>query len=153
MMLALTLVLASRSVVSAETPTLEEGAAAIEQAASRADGERVVVGHISRKLGIPGEELRTQHAQTGRGWGELLIANRLAALTGRTFDELVAERASGRGWTEIADRYGADLPALLKYVQQSEDAIEQRSEDKGPATTTADTPTTRSGSGGGRHRH
>jgi putative ubiquitin-RnfH superfamily antitoxin RatB of RatAB toxin-antitoxin module len=38
-------------------------AAAIERAAAQPDGDRVVVGHISRTLGIPVEVLRRQRAQ------------------------------------------------------------------------------------------
>ena len=59
----------------AAPPTLEELAAAIERVRTGPDGERVVVGHISRKLAVSVEALRAQHAQTGLGWGELLIAN------------------------------------------------------------------------------
>ena len=67
-----------------EAGTLEAGAAAIEQAAAQPDGERVVVGHISRKLAVPVDTLRAQRRQTELAWGDLLIANHLAALTGLT---------------------------------------------------------------------
>jgi hypothetical protein len=152
-LVAFTLVLAAPSVESAEPPTLEDRAMAIEQAAARPDGDRVVLGHISRKLRIPTDTLRSQRARTGRGWGELLIGNRLAALTGRPFEELVAELGTGGSWAEIAGRHGVDVSALLTYVQQSQETIEQRSEDRGPAPATADAPTAHSGGGGAHHRH
>ena len=82
---------------SADPPSLEERAAAIERVSKEPDGDRVVVGHISRKLGIPVETLRTQRTQTGFGWGELLIANRLSSAKGLTFDQVVAEFRSGKG--------------------------------------------------------
>ena len=74
-----------------EAGTLEAGAAAIEQAAAQPDGERVVVGHISRKLAVPVDTLRAQRRQTELAWGDLLIANHLAALTGLTFEQIAAE--------------------------------------------------------------
>src|SRR5690349_717536 len=60
-------------------PTLAQCAAAIDTAAAEPDGERVVLGHLSRKLRVSAETLRSQRMQTGLGWGELLIANRLSA--------------------------------------------------------------------------
>jgi len=35
------------------------------------DGERVVLGHLSRKLGMSADALRAQRAQTGLGCGDL----------------------------------------------------------------------------------
>src|SRR5262252_4869310 len=43
---------------SADEPALEASAAAIESAAQQPDGDRVVVGHLSRKLGLSAEVLR-----------------------------------------------------------------------------------------------
>src|SRR5205814_1251801 len=55
--------------VAEPSVTLAERAAAIEAAAEEPDGERVVLGHLSRKLGMSAEALRAQRAQTGLGWG------------------------------------------------------------------------------------
>jgi hypothetical protein len=54
----------------ADPPTLEELAAAIDRVRTVPDGERVVVGHISRKLGLSVEVLRTQRARTGLDNGQ-----------------------------------------------------------------------------------
>jgi len=105
---------------------------AIEREASGPDGDRVVVGHLSRKLGIPAETLRGERTQTGLGWGELLIAHRLSGQTGLSIDQTVAEVRSGKGWGEIARDHNADLDTLSRDVQLSQETIEQRSEDKGP---------------------
>src|SRR5204862_469539 len=67
--------------VAEPSPPLAERAAAIEAAAEEPDGERVVLGHLSRTLGMSAEALRAQRAQTGLGWGDLLIANRLSLET------------------------------------------------------------------------
>ena len=71
---------------------LSESVAAIERASTEPDGTRVVVGHISRKLGVSVETLRQERAQTGLGWGDLLLAHRLAKLTGGTVDQITAGR-------------------------------------------------------------
>src|SRR5881296_1390474 len=93
--------LATGLIWGAARPTLEELAAAIERVRTGPDGERVVVGHISRKLAVSVEALRAQHARTGLGWGELLIANLLLSKTTKlTVDHVVAEFRGGKGWAD-----------------------------------------------------
>jgi hypothetical protein len=148
------LTLTPRQVWSADPPSLEARAAAIDSASQAPDGVRVVVGHLSRKLGIPVDELRAQRAQTGLDWGELLIANELSRQTGLPIDQIVAEFRSPKGWEEIARDHRADLKKLTTEIQASQDAVEQRTEDKAPRTDTgtpASAPTGRAG-GGGRGR-
>jgi hypothetical protein len=136
------------------SPTLAERAAAIEGTANEPDGERVVLGHLSRKLGMSADVLRAQRAQTGLGWGDLLIANRLALETHTPLETLIAESRAGATWEDIAREHGADVERLGKDVRTSEEAMEQRSEDKyRHASTAGPTGKGRGGGGGGRgHR-
>ena len=98
--------------------------------------------------------LRQQRAQTTLGWGDLLIANHLAALTGLTFEQTITEYRTGKTWSEVAEGHAVAVPELLKYAQQSEYAIEPRSNDKRPTGRSGPAPTRWSGGGadGGRHR-
>ena len=119
---------------STDAPTLQERASSIERVAAEPDGYRVVVGHISRKLGIPVDTLRVQRNGSGLGWGELLIANRVARETGVGFDQIVGEFRGGKGWEEIARDHHADLDALRRDVQLSQETVEHRADDKGVHT-------------------
>src|SRR5712671_6075931 len=131
-LVAMTVFLAVGFTWGADPPTLEELATAIEGVRTGPDGERIVVGHISRKLAVSVEALRAQRAQTRLGWGELLIANLLSKATKLTVDEVVAEFRSGKGWADIAHHHNGGLDQLIKDVQQSQQAIEQRAEDRAP---------------------
>jgi hypothetical protein len=132
------------------SPSLAERAAAIEATANEADGERVVLGHLSRKLGVSADVLRAPRAQPGLGWGDLFIANRLARETHTPLETLVAESRAGATWEDIAREHGADVERLGNGVRTSEEAMEQRSEDKYPhASTTGPTGKGRGGGGGG----
>ena len=131
-LVAITVFLAVALTWGADSPTLEELAAAIERVRTGPDGDRVVVGHISRKLGLSVEVLRTQQAQTRLGWGELLIANLLSQATKLTVDKVVAEFRGGVGWADIARHHKANLDQLINDVQQSQRAMEQRAEDRAP---------------------
>jgi hypothetical protein len=149
LLIALAVVLATGRAWSAGPPTLEDRAVAIARASKAPDGERVVAGHISRELRIPVETLRAQLTQTGLGWGELLIATRLARETRLTLDQVVGEFRSGKAWEEIARDHKADLDRLMRDVQRSQEMVETREEDKPPHTDTGDN-TDRPGRAGGR---
>lgn len=154
---ALAVFLGIGSTWAADPPTLEELAAAIDRLRSGPEGDRVVVGHISRKLAISVETLRAQQAQTKLDWGELFVANLICKGTAKlTFDQVAAEFRSGVGWTDIARRHNVSLEQLIAEVQQSQQAIEQRTEDRAPPRTESQpgqgssAPTTVNPAGGGR---
>jgi hypothetical protein len=112
-----------------------------------------VLGHLSRTLRLSADVLRAQRAQTGLGWGELLIANRLALETHTSVETLVAETRGGATWEDLARQHGADLDRLAGDVRTSEEAVEQRSEDKYPHASTTPTGRGRGGGGGGGRGH
>jgi hypothetical protein len=116
----------------ADPSTLEELAAAIDRVRTGPDGERVVLGHISRKLGVSAEVLRAQRARTGLDWGDLLIANLLSKTKEPTIDHVAAEFKGGTGWADIARHHNVNLDQLIGEVRQAQQAIEQRSEDRAP---------------------
>lgn len=121
---------------AADTPTLEELAAAIDKLRTGPEGERVVIGHISRKVGVSVETLRTQQAQTKLGWGELFIANMICSKTSKlTVNQVAAEFRSGVGWTDIARQHNVRVDQLVAELQQSQEAMEQRAEDRAPPKT------------------
>ena len=134
------------SVAHGEAPALPELAAAIDRAATEPDGDRVVVGHISRTLAVSAETLRTDRARTGLGWGDLLIAYRLSHEGDLPFEEIVADVRGGKAWPAIVGDH-MDLATLVAEVDRSREMIERRSEDKGPAVGRAPA---RSGGGTGR---
>jgi hypothetical protein len=127
---------ATQSPTDAAPPTLADRAAAIERTAGEPDGERVVLGHLSRRLNMSAETLRAQRAQTGLGWGDLLIANRLALETHASFETLIGEMRGGLDWEGVARAHGVDLERLQTDMRASEEAVEQRSENKSPHATT-----------------
>jgi hypothetical protein len=130
--IALVLLLAATPAWSAEPATLAESATAIERAATAPDGFRVVVGRISRELGLGVDVLREQRLRTGLDWGAVFIANRLAKETGLTFDEIVAEYRGGKSWETIVQEHKVDLEKLTGAVHRTQGVVERRAEDKAP---------------------
>ena len=136
------------TVANAQPETLANRAAAIERASQAPDGVRVVLGHLSRRLGLSVETLRAQKAQFGLNWGDLLIAHRVSRAADLPLEDIVAEFRSGKTWEEVAAARHVDVAPLVGQVQQSEEIVEQRSEDK-PAPAIGDHSMSSPGRGGG----
>jgi hypothetical protein len=134
-LVAITMFLAVGFIWGADQPTLEELAAAIDRVRTEPDGERVVAGHISRRLAVSVEALRAQRVRTGLDWGELLIANLLCKNNEPTVDHVAAEFKAGTGWAAIAQHHDVNVDQLRNEVQQSQQAIARRSEDRAPPRT------------------
>ena len=103
---------------------LDEHVGTINRMAQTPKGEEAVTAQLSTELGIPASTLEAQRAQTKLGWGELLIANRLAQKTGRSFDQVVSEFRSGTGWGKIANEHNVNLGQLVSDVRRSAQAVE-----------------------------
>ena len=146
------LILGATAVAGADTLTLAERAAAIERASQEPDGVRVVVGHLSRLLGMSVDALRTQRTERGLNWGELLIAIRLSRSTELPLDQIVGEFRSGKTWEEIAEAHQIDLPRFVGQVRHSQEVVEQHSEDRGPHAMDPGPSRGRAGGGMGRDR-
>src|SRR5205823_11121235 len=116
--------------VAEPSPPLAERAAAIEAAAEEPDGERVVLGHLSRTLGMSAEALRAQRAQTGLGWGDLLIANRLSREPPAPFVTLVAGMRSSQHWESVARAHCTHPERLANDVRTAAATAEQDAEGK-----------------------
>jgi hypothetical protein len=102
-----------------EPAVLEDSAAGIDRAADRAVAQR-----LARPLGMEASTLETQRAQTLLGWGDLVIANRLAQATGFSFTQIVKESQSGKSWEAIAEDHGADRSKLTTDAKRARAALE-----------------------------
>ena len=134
-LITLVTVLAVATAHADGTATLAERAASIEQASNEPDGARVVIGHLSRTLGLSAATLRAQRAATRLDWGDLLVAHYMARRGSLRLEDLATEHRSGKTWEDLARDHAIDVAGLTDDVRHSEEAIEQRSEDKAPRGT------------------
>jgi hypothetical protein len=122
----------------AASESLAEYVTAIDRAANGPDGERVVLGHISRQLRLPVEDLRRERMQTGLTFGGLLIAHRLAQAAKMPVEQVVTEFKAGQSWEDITRGHQLDVDALRADMKTSREVVEQRSEDKGSSALKTD---------------
>ncbi len=117
-------VLAAAPAWGAEGPaTLDKHVTAINRTARTPEGQQVVVQRLSQELGIPTKTLWDQRQRTGFGWGQILIANRIAQRTGMTFDQVVSEFRGGKGFGVIARERDLNVGKLVSEVKASDAAI------------------------------
>jgi hypothetical protein len=84
---------------SAEPKDLKEiqsQATRLDKMANRNQGRDVVFESFSKQLNVPVATLREQQKSTNLGFGQLFIANSLAASSGKTFDQISQEFKSGK---------------------------------------------------------
>lgn len=133
---------------SAESPALEDRAAAIERVAREPDGERIVAGHVSRALGLSVETLRADRARTRLSWGQIYVAHRLSRAARLTLDQVVAEFQNGKAWEQIATDHDVNLAGLASDLERSQELVERRGDDQGaPRRDSGSTSSQPTGSG------
>jgi hypothetical protein len=117
---------------------LEKSAATVNGAATTSAGGQQMAGQIAKELNtschcssFSTASVTAQRAQTGWGWGEILIADRLAQAVSKQSNvsfatalaEVTASRQQGRGWGEIAHSRGVNLGDLVSSVEKSANAV------------------------------
>jgi hypothetical protein len=132
---------------------VQDSVTAIERAA-----DQTVAQRLAKALGMDASTLQAQRAQTKLGWGDLVIANRLAQATGFSFTKIVDEFQSAKAWEPVVQDHGADLAKLIGDARQARAALEAAEKPReAPARdAAADQPQPRPGrsgnAGGGGHR-
>jgi len=75
---------------------------------------------ISREFDVPVTILEEQRTRSHLGYGGLMIANALARETGRSFEEILALRASGLGWGQIAHQNNVNLGRVVSRFDRTD---------------------------------
>ena len=88
--------------------------------AAREDKRRML-SIIIINTNVAATTLEQQKARTGLSFGDLYVAHSLALATGKKFDAIVAQKAGGKSWAQIAQAHRVSLKgstALLKEMMK-----------------------------------
>ncbi len=88
-------------------------------------GQETVFNSLSKQLNIPVDTLKAQQTSTNFGPGQLFIANSLATASGKTFDQMVQEFKSGKGWGEIAKENNLNLGKVVSDLKRANKQVEE----------------------------
>ncbi len=100
---------------------LDKQVAAMDKQSTEVKDDRPMLEEVSKKTGVPTEQLEKQQRETKMGAGSLFIANTLAKKTGKSFEEIVAARGKkGNGWGKVAKDNGVKLGPLMSDAKKME---------------------------------
>jgi len=121
---------------SKDLQEMQKQATRLDSEASQSQGHEAVLESLSKQLNVPVATLQAEQKSTNFGFGQLFIANSLAAASNKTFEQVSQEFKSGKGWGEIAKennvklgRVVSDLKRANKQVQKDRtEQMQQRAE-------------------------
>ncbi|MFN2475697.1 MAG: hypothetical protein ABR526_05065 [Chthoniobacterales bacterium] len=119
---AVACLLVATSVLAQDYIVLDQRADEFDRWQDRVDSSYGPVTIISRETNVPIQVLEEQRARTRLGYGGLLIGNAIAVESGRSFDEIAALRASGRGWGDIGREYNVNVGQVVSRLQRADSA-------------------------------
>ncbi len=103
-----------------EVADLDKQVEIIDKTSQEAPQADQPLTEVAKKTGVSEKKLKEQKDKTKLNSGGLYIANTLAAKTGKSFDEIMAEKNSGKGWGQIAKDNNVKLGPLLKEAKALE---------------------------------
>ncbi len=119
--LCLTLLLGLLAPVRADDAAdLEKQVELIDKAAQESTQPDAALAAVAKKTRVPEKQLKEQQAKTKLNPGGLYIANTLAAKTGKSFEEIMAAKNSGKGWGQIAKENNVKLGPLVSEAKKLE---------------------------------
>lgn len=110
------------SMLAQDYVVLDQRADEFDHWQDRVDTSYAPVTIISRETNVPVQVLEEQRARTRLGYGGLMIGNAIAVESGRSFDEIAALRASGRGWGDIGREYNVNVGQVVSRLQRADTA-------------------------------
>lgn len=119
-------VLAAASVALADetkdSKKLEKQAKEFDSEATKT-GNAAVFQKMSDRLKIPVSTLESQKQSSGFGFGQLYIANALAAETGRSFDQISSDFRAGKGWGVIAKENNVKVGPIMSDLKRTRSEV------------------------------
>ncbi len=110
------------SALAQDYVVLDQRADEFDHWQDRVDTSYGPVTIISRETNVPVQVIEEQRVRTRLGYGGLMIGNAIAVESGRSFDEIAALRASGRGWGDIGRQYNVNVGQVVSRLQRADTA-------------------------------
>jgi hypothetical protein len=113
-----------RGVASADDESaLNQGILTLNGKGSTSYGRPVVLAAISVQTKVPINTLRAQRASTRLSYSELLVADSLASGNGKSLDDILALRAKGQSWGQIANQYHINIGSIIARLDAASDSM------------------------------
>ena len=87
------------------------------------EGFALIASAVAWQTKVPVNTLKQQHSSTGLTYGELLIANSLAAGNNTTFDSIVAMKRKARSWSDLAKQLKINPDSIVARARAASESI------------------------------
>ena len=115
----------TKAIQSGEDPLLAPALAALDQEAkTMAEGPRLWEA-ISAQANVPVPTLKKQRSTSKLRYGDLIVANSLAARSGNRFEQIVSMRSQNKSWSAVAKQLRIDLAAITARVGAASAALKK----------------------------
>lgn len=109
---------------SQENPALATAITRLDaKAPVTVEGWSLLVTAVSWQTKVPAETLKKQRATTGLTYGQLLVANSLAAASGKSFDRILALRSTSPNWSQLAARLHINIESIVARLNTAGESI------------------------------
>jgi len=114
----------STAKVATENTTLGKAIASLDaKTGTVVDGFALMPTAVSWQTKVPTEVLKKQRASSGLTYGQLLVANSLAAGSGKSFNQILALRAKTRDWTQLAQNLHVNVNSIVARVKAADESV------------------------------
>lgn len=110
---------------SKDLKEMQKQASRLDSQADLGQTHDAVFESLSKQLNIPVATLQDEQKATNFGFGQLFIANSLAAASGKSFEEISQEFQSGKGWGEIANENDLRLGKVVSDLKRVNNQIDK----------------------------
>jgi len=86
-------------------------------------GFGLVPAAVSWQTDVPIRKLIEQQTETRLSYGELLVANSLAAKSGETFDQVISQRVRSSTWGDLAKQLNVEPDLLITKANMAAERI------------------------------
>jgi hypothetical protein len=114
----------STAKLGTENTTLGKAIASLDaKAGAVVDGFTLMPTAVSWQTKVPAEVLKKQRASSGLTYGQLLVANSLAAGSGKSFNQILALRGKTRDWTQLAQNLHVNVNSIVARVKAADESV------------------------------
>ena len=115
---------ASAARLSAEYAPLRKSIIELDsKAGTEVEGWTLITAAVSWQTKVPANTLKQQHSSTGLTFGELLIANSLAAGSNNSFESILAMKQKAKSWSDLAKQLKINPDSIVARARAATESI------------------------------
>lgn len=93
------------------------------ESATMVEGWTLIANAVAWQTKVPVKTLKQQHESTGLTYGELLVANSLAAGSGNSFEAVLAMKQKNRSWSDLSKQLKINPDSITARARAASESL------------------------------